>query len=118
MALRGTKIVVYLKMGARTYPDSPSFNTVAEIVGNKYPEQVSENIREETYFALKKYETNPENITFLRNEHLLVTYSSSFQISQHFILCQVAGLQQSGSVLMYWDVLMYYFTRLVRIIVF
>uniref|UniRef100_A0A8C3B5W3 Carboxypeptidase Q n=2 Tax=Anatinae TaxID=2068716 RepID=A0A8C3B5W3_CAIMO len=40
MALRGTKIVVYLKMGARTYPDSPSFNTVAEIVGNKYPEQI------------------------------------------------------------------------------
>nr|XP_047924621.1 carboxypeptidase Q isoform X3 [Anser cygnoides] len=40
MSLRGTKIVVYLKMGARTYPDSPSFNTVAEIVGNKYPEQI------------------------------------------------------------------------------
>lgn len=37
---RGTKIVVTLKMGAKTYPDSVSFNTVAEIVGSKYPEQV------------------------------------------------------------------------------
>ncbi|NXK48478.1 CBPQ Carboxypeptidase, partial [Chauna torquata] len=40
MSFRGTKIVVYLKMGARTYPDSTSFNTVAEIVGSKYPEQI------------------------------------------------------------------------------
>ncbi|NXX45973.1 CBPQ Carboxypeptidase, partial [Tricholaema leucomelas] len=40
MALRGTRIIVHLKMGAKTYPDSPSFNTVAEIVGSKYPEQV------------------------------------------------------------------------------
>ncbi|XP_064363765.1 carboxypeptidase Q isoform X1 [Dromaius novaehollandiae] len=40
MSLRGTKIVVYLKMGAKTYPDSSSFNTVAEIVGSKYPEQI------------------------------------------------------------------------------
>lgn len=45
MSFRGTKIVVHLKMGAKTYPDSPSFNTVAEIVGSKYPEQVSENIQ-------------------------------------------------------------------------
>ncbi|XP_053103881.1 carboxypeptidase Q isoform X2 [Hemicordylus capensis] len=37
---RGTKIVVTLKMGAKTYPDADSFNTVAEIVGSKYPEQV------------------------------------------------------------------------------
>lgn len=48
MSFRGTKIVVHLKMGAKTYPDSPSFNTVAEIVGSKYPEQVSENIQKET----------------------------------------------------------------------
>ncbi|XP_062424317.1 carboxypeptidase Q isoform X2 [Rhea pennata] len=40
MSLRGTKIVVYLKMNAKTYPDSSSFNTVAEIVGSKYPEQI------------------------------------------------------------------------------
>ncbi|XP_068040452.1 carboxypeptidase Q isoform X2 [Anomalospiza imberbis] len=40
MSLRGTKIVVHLRMGAKTYPDSLSFNTVAEIVGSKYPEQV------------------------------------------------------------------------------
>ncbi|KFV69189.1 Carboxypeptidase Q, partial [Dryobates pubescens] len=40
MARRGSKIVVHLRMGAKTYPDSPSFNTVAEIVGSKYPEQV------------------------------------------------------------------------------
>ncbi|NWU95188.1 CBPQ Carboxypeptidase, partial [Upupa epops] len=40
MSLRGTKIVVHLKMGAKTYPDSSSFNTVAEIVGSKYPEQI------------------------------------------------------------------------------
>lgn len=47
MSSRGTKIVVHLKMGAKTYPHSPSFNTVAEIVGSKYPEQVSENIQKE-----------------------------------------------------------------------
>ncbi|XP_025915917.1 carboxypeptidase Q isoform X4 [Apteryx rowi] len=40
MSLQGTKVVVYLKMGAKTYPDSSSFNTVAEIVGSKYPEQI------------------------------------------------------------------------------
>ncbi|XP_025905826.1 carboxypeptidase Q isoform X1 [Nothoprocta perdicaria] len=40
MSLRGTKIVVYLKLGAKTYPDAPSFNTVAEIVGSKFPEQI------------------------------------------------------------------------------
>ncbi|KGL73278.1 Carboxypeptidase Q, partial [Tinamus guttatus] len=40
MSLRGTKIVVYLKLGAKTYPDATSFNTVAEIVGSKFPEQV------------------------------------------------------------------------------
>ncbi|XP_061459522.1 carboxypeptidase Q isoform X3 [Rhineura floridana] len=40
MSSRGTKIVVTLKMGAKTYPDVDSFNTVAEIVGSKYPEQV------------------------------------------------------------------------------
>lgn len=40
LASRGTKIVVTLKMGAKTYPDVDSFNTVAEIIGTKYPEQV------------------------------------------------------------------------------
>ncbi|XP_065524725.1 carboxypeptidase Q isoform X5 [Lathamus discolor] len=40
MSLRGIKIIVHLKMGAKTYPDAPSFNTVAEIVGSKYPEQI------------------------------------------------------------------------------
>ncbi|XP_069477503.1 carboxypeptidase Q [Ambystoma mexicanum] len=40
MASRGTKIVIRLKMGAKTFPDADSFNTVAEIVGSKYPEQV------------------------------------------------------------------------------
>ncbi|XP_074841779.1 carboxypeptidase Q isoform X2 [Carettochelys insculpta] len=37
---RGTRIVVTLKMGAKTYSYSVSYNTVAEIVGSKYPEQV------------------------------------------------------------------------------
>lgn len=37
---RGVKIVVQLKMGAVQHPDADSFNTVAEIVGSKYPEQV------------------------------------------------------------------------------
>lgn len=41
LASRGTKIVVTLKMGAKTYPDADSFNTVAEIIGSKYPEQVN-----------------------------------------------------------------------------
>ncbi|XP_063306376.1 carboxypeptidase Q [Pelobates fuscus] len=40
MASRGEKIVVQLKMGAVNHPDADSFNTVAEIVGSKYPEQV------------------------------------------------------------------------------
>lgn len=39
---RGKKIVLTLKMEAKTYPDADSFNTVAEIIGSKYPEQVSE----------------------------------------------------------------------------
>ncbi|XP_027705760.1 carboxypeptidase Q isoform X3 [Vombatus ursinus] len=40
MASRGTKIVIQLKMEAKNYPDTESFNTVAEITGSKYPEQV------------------------------------------------------------------------------
>ena len=32
-----------MKMGAKSYPDADSFNTVAEITGSKYPEQVSED---------------------------------------------------------------------------
>ncbi|KFO35252.1 Plasma glutamate carboxypeptidase [Fukomys damarensis] len=40
MALRGNKIVIQLKMGAKSYPDTDSFNTIAEIVGSKYPEQL------------------------------------------------------------------------------
>lgn len=40
LALRGNKIVIQLKMGAKSYPDTDSFNTIAEIVGSKYPEQV------------------------------------------------------------------------------
>lgn len=42
MVSRGSKIVIQLKMGAKNYPDADSFNTVAEIIGSKYPEQVSE----------------------------------------------------------------------------
>lgn len=53
MSLRGTKIVVHLKMGAKSYPDSLSFNTVAEIVGSKYPEQVGENTQNLLIFSLK-----------------------------------------------------------------
>ncbi|XP_017363060.1 carboxypeptidase Q isoform X1 [Cebus imitator] len=40
MAANGIKIVIQLKMAAKTYPDTDSFNTVAEITGSKYPEQV------------------------------------------------------------------------------
>lgn len=47
MSSRGTRIVVTLKMGAKTYTDIVSFNTVAEIVGSKYPEQVSVNLEKE-----------------------------------------------------------------------
>ncbi|XP_035018354.1 carboxypeptidase Q [Hippoglossus stenolepis] len=39
-AQRGQKIVVRLKMGAKTLPDADSFNTVAEIKGWQHPEQV------------------------------------------------------------------------------
>ncbi|XP_007886084.2 carboxypeptidase Q isoform X2 [Callorhinchus milii] len=40
MSDRGSKVVINLKMGAKTYPDVDSFNTVAEIIGSKHPEQV------------------------------------------------------------------------------
>ncbi|CAG6015811.1 unnamed protein product [Menidia menidia] len=40
MAQRGQKIVVRLTMGAKTLPDADSFNTVAEIRGWQYPDQV------------------------------------------------------------------------------
>ncbi|XP_044280350.1 carboxypeptidase Q isoform X3 [Varanus komodoensis] len=40
LSSRGTKVVVTLKMVAKTFPDADSFNTVAEIVGSRYPEQV------------------------------------------------------------------------------
>lgn len=40
MAKRGQKIVVHLTMSAQNLPDADSFNTVAEITGSKYPEQV------------------------------------------------------------------------------
>lgn len=56
MSHRGTRIVVHLRMGAKTYPDSLSFNTVAEIVGSKYPEQVGENIQKTPHFFFKNIE--------------------------------------------------------------
>lgn len=40
LASRGVRIVIQLKMGAKTYCDTESFNTVAEITGSKFPEQV------------------------------------------------------------------------------
>ncbi|KAG2464828.1 carboxypeptidase Q-like isoform X2 [Polypterus senegalus] len=40
MAQRNIKIVLHLVMGAQTYPDVLSYNTVAEIVGSQFPEQV------------------------------------------------------------------------------
>ncbi|XP_036395494.1 carboxypeptidase Q-like [Megalops cyprinoides] len=40
MAKRGQRIVVQLIMNAKSLPDANSFNTVAEIIGYKYPEQV------------------------------------------------------------------------------
>ncbi|KAJ8415744.1 hypothetical protein AAFF_G00403010 [Aldrovandia affinis] len=40
IAQRGQRIVIRLTMSAQTLPDADSFNTVAEITGSKYPEQV------------------------------------------------------------------------------
>ena len=40
MTARGTKIVVNLKMEAKTLPPAISRNTVAEVKGSVYPEQV------------------------------------------------------------------------------
>jgi len=40
MAARGTKMVINLKMAAKTLPPAVSRNTVAEIKGSVYPEQV------------------------------------------------------------------------------
>ena len=41
MSARGTKIVINLKMAAKNLPPAVSRNTVAEIKGSVYPEQVS-----------------------------------------------------------------------------
>ena len=43
MTARGTKVVVNVKMEAKSLPPSVSRNTVAEIRGSKYPEQVLRN---------------------------------------------------------------------------
>ncbi len=40
MQNRGEKVVITLKMGARTLPDAPSRNVVAEIVGSELPNEV------------------------------------------------------------------------------
>jgi carboxypeptidase Q len=40
MSDRGDRIVVSLKMGAKTLPDAPSRNAVAEIVGSEMPDEV------------------------------------------------------------------------------
>ncbi|KAK7116317.1 carboxypeptidase Q-like [Littorina saxatilis] len=40
MSQRGEKIVIKLTMGAKNLPPAQSRNTVAEIIGHKYPEQV------------------------------------------------------------------------------
>ena len=40
MAARGTKIVINLKIAAKNLPPAVSRNTVAEIKGSVYPEQV------------------------------------------------------------------------------
>ncbi|XP_055980907.1 carboxypeptidase Q [Sorex fumeus] len=40
MASQGHQVIVHLKMGAKNLPDADSFNTVAEIVGWKYPDEV------------------------------------------------------------------------------
>eukprot|EP00071_Canis_lupus_P034401 XP_022267958.1 carboxypeptidase Q isoform X3 [Canis lupus familiaris] len=45
MASRGNRIVIQLKMGAKNYPDADSFNTVAEIIGSKYPEQNGHSVK-------------------------------------------------------------------------
>ncbi|XP_071798668.1 carboxypeptidase Q-like [Asterias amurensis] len=40
MAARGTKLVIHLNMEAKTLPEVTSRNTVAEVVGSVYPEEV------------------------------------------------------------------------------
>jgi carboxypeptidase Q len=40
MADRGERVVVRLELGARTLPDVPSRNVVAELVGSEHPEEV------------------------------------------------------------------------------
>ncbi|KAK3595922.1 hypothetical protein CHS0354_032429 [Potamilus streckersoni] len=40
MSQRGERIVIFLNMSAQNYPMVESRNTVAEIIGSKYPEQV------------------------------------------------------------------------------
>ena len=40
MVNRGEKVVINLKMGAQTFPDAPSRNAVAEIVGSEKPDEV------------------------------------------------------------------------------
>ena len=40
MINRGEKVVINLKMSAQTFPDAPSRNAIAEIVGSEKPEEV------------------------------------------------------------------------------
>jgi carboxypeptidase Q len=40
MINRGDKVVINLKMSARTLPDAPSRNIVAELVGSEKPDEV------------------------------------------------------------------------------
>ncbi len=40
LAGRGVRTRVWLEMGARTLPDAPSHNVVAEIVGSEHPEEI------------------------------------------------------------------------------
>ena len=58
--LVGQKIVVTLKMQAKNYPPVKSRNTVAEIKGSKYPEQVGKLCDERW---LNNYYKNRQKIT-------------------------------------------------------
>jgi carboxypeptidase Q len=51
MAARGDRIVIHLYMEAQNLPPATSRNTVAEIVGTTYPEQVYDTISIGSSFA-------------------------------------------------------------------
>ena len=74
MAARGTKIIVNLKMEAQNLPPVISRNTVAEIKGSVYPEQVSafQNLKSCLSFSFRLGQLAPIQQCWIGASHVTV----------------------------------------------